>query len=59
MSNQYNSIMEGLNELMDYAKGDKTKGRSRIREVPPRVKPIKNYSKDSIKQLRIGKQHEE
>ena len=54
MSSQYNSIMEGLNELMEYAKGDKTKGRSRVRETPPKITPVKSYSKDSIKQLRIS-----
>jgi hypothetical protein len=30
MSNEFNSIMEGLNDLLEYAKGDKTKGRSKI-----------------------------
>lgn len=50
----FNSIMTGLNEALEYARGDKTKGRSRIREVPPKITPIKEYSKDSIKNLRIG-----
>lgn len=54
MSNQYNSIMEGLDELMEYAKSNKIKGCYRIREVPPRVKPVKCYSKDKIKTLRIN-----
>jgi putative transcriptional regulator len=54
MSRQYDSIMEGLGELLAYAKGDKSKGRSRIREAPPKIAPVKNYSKDSIKQLRVS-----
>ena len=53
MSRQYDSIMEGLNELMAYAKGDAAKGRCRIREAPV-VKPVKKYTKDNIKELRIS-----
>jgi hypothetical protein len=30
MSKEYASIMEGLNDLLGYAKGDETKGRSKI-----------------------------
>jgi putative transcriptional regulator len=56
MSKQaFDSIMTGLHEALEYAKGDKTKGRSRIREAPPKIRPIKEYSKDSIKDLRIGR----
>lgn len=54
MSEQFDSIMEGLNELLEYAKGDKTKGRSRVREVPPKISPIKEYSKDTVKNVRIS-----
>lgn len=54
MNSQYSSIMIGLNELMEYAKGDKSKACSRIRETPPKIAPVKIYSKDSIKQLRIS-----
>lgn len=54
MSEQYNSIMEGLNELMEYAKGDKTKVRTRIREAPPKIEPVKKYTRESIKKIRIN-----
>jgi hypothetical protein len=39
LSTQYESLMEGLNELLEYAKGDKTKGRSKVvyTEAPPDV----------------------
>ena len=50
----FDSIMTGLNEALEYAKGDKTKGRSRIREMPPEIKPIKEYSKDDIRAIRIN-----
>lgn len=50
----FESIMTGLNEALEYAKGDKTKGRSRIREVPPKIRPVKTYTKDSIKNLRMS-----
>lgn len=40
MSEQFDSIMEGLNDLMEYAKGDKTKVCSHVREVPPKIRPV-------------------
>lgn len=54
MSEQYSSIIEGLNDLLDYVKGDKTKARSRVVEIKDlKVKPLKQYSKDEIKQIRL------
>ena len=49
----FNSIMTGLNEALEYTNGDKTKGRSRVREIPLGIKPVKKYSKETIKDLRL------
>ena len=50
MSKQFDSMMEGLTELLEYSKGDKTKGRSRVVEVKDlSVKPLKQYSNDELK----------
>lgn len=54
MSEAFESIMTGLNEALEHAKGNKTIGRSRVREVPPEISPIKEYSKDTIKSIRIN-----
>lgn len=54
MSKQFDSIMEGLNDLLEYSKGDKTKARLRVREVPPKIRPVKKYTKDNIKSIRIN-----
>lgn len=53
MSEQFNSIMEGLNDLLEYTKGDKTKARSKIVTVPD-VKPLKLYTNQDIKTLRAN-----
>jgi putative transcriptional regulator len=54
MKKQYDSIMEGLNELLDYAKGDAAKARSRVVEAPDiKISPLHNYSKEEIKQMRL------
>ena len=54
MSEQFESMMEGLNELLEYAKGDKTKGRARVVEIPHiQVKPLKQYNKDELKNIRL------
>ena len=55
MSEQFDSMMEGLTELLEYAKGDKTKGRSRVVEVKNlSVTPLKHYSKDELKRIRLN-----
>ena len=54
MSLQFDSMMEGLTELLEYARGDKTKARTRV--VEPEnicVKPLTHYSKEEIKRIRI------
>ena len=54
MGKEFDSMMEGLTELLEYAKGDKTKGRSRVVEVKDLVvAPLKQYSKEEIKQIRL------
>jgi len=55
MSEHFESMMEGLTELLEYAKGDKTKGRSRVVEVKDiSVKPLKHYSNDELKKIRLS-----
>ena len=55
MGEQFESMMEGLTELLEYAKGDKTKGRSRVVEVKDLVvAPLKQYSKEDIKKIRLS-----
>ncbi|GHT61018.1 hypothetical protein FACS1894109_19240 [Spirochaetia bacterium] len=55
MNKQYDSIMEGLNELLEYAKGDTTKARTRVIEAPDiKISPLHSYSKEQIKQIRLN-----
>jgi len=55
MSKQFESMMEGLTELLEYSKGDKTKGRSRVVEIKDlSVKPLKRYSNDELKKIRLS-----
>ena len=54
MSEQFDSMMEGLTELLEYARGDATKGRSRVVEVKDlSVMPLKQYSKEELKSIRL------
>ena len=54
MSEQFDSMMEGLTELLEYTKGDKIKGRTRVVEIKDlNVKPLKHYSKDELKKIRL------
>jgi len=54
MSKQFDSMVEGLTELLKYAKGDKTKGRIRIAEDKNLiVKPLRIYDKDKLKKIRL------
>jgi len=53
MSRQFESMMEGLNEALEYAKGDKTKGRSRVVEVKNlNVKPLNQSCKEEYEILK-------
>jgi putative transcriptional regulator len=55
MKKQFDGIMEGLNDLLAYAKGDKTKARVRIVESPDiQIAPLASYSKDQIKNIRLN-----
>ena len=55
MSAQFDSMMEGLTELLEFTQGNKTKGRSRVIEVKDqKVKPLTHYNKDEIKRIRIN-----
>jgi putative transcriptional regulator len=54
MSKQFESIMEGLNDLLEYAKGDTAKARTRIAEDAIQILPLKNYNKGEIKHIRLN-----
>jgi putative transcriptional regulator len=55
MSSQFDSMMEGLTELLEYTKGNTAKGRTRVVEVKDlSVKPLKQYSKDELKKIRTN-----
>ena len=55
MKKQYDSIMEGLNELLEYAKGDTANARSRVVEAPDiRISPLHKYNKEEIKRIRLN-----
>ena len=46
MSQQFESMLEGLNEAIEYLKGDKTKGRSRVVEISDLLEKDNNVLKD-------------
>jgi putative transcriptional regulator len=55
MSSQFENIMEGLNELLDFAGGDRTKARKRIVEMPDiTVVPLHTCTKEEIRQIRLN-----
>jgi len=55
MSEQFESMKEGLTELLNYAKGDKTKGRTRVVEAKDlSVSPLKQYSKEDLRKIRLS-----
>ncbi len=54
MSEMFDSIMTGLGEAIEYERGNKSAGRSRIREAPPKIRPVKEYSKEAVKKIRLG-----
>ena len=54
MSSQFESMKTGLMQALEYAKGDKSKGRSRVVEAEGlRVEPLKEYCKDELKNIRL------
>ena len=54
MSDHFDSMIEGLTDLLEFAKGDSKKARVRIIEqVNLRVKPLNRYSKEEIKSIRL------
>lgn len=48
----FNDTLQGLQDALEYVNGDKTKGRSKTVTVPE-VVPVKEYSKDDIKRIRM------
>jgi putative transcriptional regulator len=55
MNKQFDSIMEGLNELLEYTNGDTTKARLRVVETPDiKIAPLNNLTKEEIKQIRLN-----
>jgi putative transcriptional regulator len=54
MSKQFESIMEGLNDLLDYAQGDKARARVRVIEAPDiAIAPLHVYDREAIRQIRL------
>lgn len=49
----FDSIMTGLREALEYERGNNNAGRSRVREKPPQIRPVKEYSKEKIKNIRL------
>ena len=47
----FESIMEGLQQAIDFKNGDTSKGRVRLVEVP-NIEPVTEYSKEKIKEIR-------
>jgi len=47
----YESIMTGLQQAIDFEKGDTSNGRIRIVEIPE-IEPLNEYPKEKIKELR-------
>ena len=47
----YESIMTGLQQAIDFEKGDTSKGRIRIVTVPE-IEPLNEYPKEKIRELR-------
>ncbi|MCL2411542.1 MAG: helix-turn-helix domain-containing protein [Treponema sp.] len=48
----FESIMEGLQQAVDFKNGDNSKCRVRMVTIPD-VEPVSEYSKEQIKELRI------
>lgn len=52
MSEYFDKIMKGLEDVKAYRDGDKTKGKSRIRTLTEPMRPPKTYSKEEVRQVR-------
>lgn len=51
MNKIFDDTMQSLNDMLEYVKGDTTKGKVRTREFKP-IQPIKEYSGKEIKEIR-------
>jgi len=51
VSKQFESMMQGLTELLEYAKGDKTKCRIRIVELPDCEETLLKPHNEEIRNL--------
>ena len=51
MSKEFESIMRGLQQVADYKRGDKSKCRVRVVDIP-NIKPVQAFSKEEIKAIR-------
>ena len=47
----FESLVEALNQAIDYEKGNKALGRVRVASIPD-IEPIADYSKEKIKEIR-------
>ena len=47
----FESLVEALNQAIEYEKGNKTVGRLRVATIPD-IEPITDYSKEKIKEIR-------
>ena len=55
MSEEYENIMESLTEMLEYVRGDDTKGRTRVIEIKNlSVAPLKSYTKEEIREIRLN-----
>jgi len=55
MSEEYENIMESLTEMLEYVRGDDTKGRTRVIEIKNlSVAPLKSYTKEEIREIRLS-----
>ena len=54
MSEQFESMKKGLTQALEYTRGDKTRGRSKVVEARNlQIKPLKEYSKEELKDIRL------
>ena len=51
MANVFDEALKSLEEVLEYTRGDTSKGRSVIRELKP-IAPLKEYSGNDIKRIR-------
>jgi len=52
MSEQFESIMKGLEQIAAYKRGDKTKCRVRVVTIPD-IEPLTEFPKEKIKEIRL------